>query len=143
MNQKGVTLVELLVVIGIIAILAAVAVPSYIGYQKRAARTEAYANLEAIRVLEEQYFAQNGSYAPSAGTCAKDNPGNISAIQNVGGPFAGFKPGEGLQFSYCIENGIDYDGNSANCFRARAFGNTNSRVNGDEFKIDCNNKKNF
>jgi len=142
MNQRGVTLIELLVVIGIIAILAAIAIPSFVGYQKRAARAEAFANLEALRVLEEQYFAQNGTYAPSAGTCAKDN-NNISAIQGIGGPFAGFKPGEGLQFSYCIENGIDYDGNTSSCFRMRAFGNSNSKVNGDEFRIDCNNKKNF
>ena len=62
MNKKGITLIELLIVIAIIGILAAIAVPAYIGQQRNAARTEAYSNLQNLRLLEEQYYAENGCY---------------------------------------------------------------------------------
>jgi len=139
-NTKGVTLLELLIVIGIIGILAVIAIPGYIGQQRRAARAEAYTNLESLRLLEEQFFAENAAYTASLGTCAANND-NIAAIQAV---LPGFQPGSGLSFSYCIEQNIDLGGNALTpCFRASAFGNTGARVAGDTFRIDCNNNKSF
>jgi len=139
-GNRGVTIIELLIVIGIIGILAAIAIPGYIGQQKRAARAEAYTNLESLRLLEEQYFAENAAYTASLGTCAAGND-NVATIQ---GTLPGFQPGSGLSFSYCIEQNIDYDGNTQTpCFRASAFGNTGTRVAGEVFRIDCNNEKNF
>lgn len=148
MNQKGLTLIELIIVITIISILAAVAVPAYIGQQKKAARTEAYSNLQNLRLLEEQFFAENGTYTISLGNCAKDNAGNVATIQTGGGDstnaLPGFRPGTGLSFSYCIETNVDINNAAQNpCFRASAFGNTNSRVDNDVFAIDCNNNRNF
>ncbi len=67
MDKKGVTLIELIIVVAIIGILAMIAIPGYIGQQKRAARTEAYSNLENLRLLEEQYFAENGCYYITGG----------------------------------------------------------------------------
>ena len=144
MNNKGVTLIELIIVVAVIAILAMIAVPGYIGQQTRAARAEAYTNLESLRLLEEQFFAENGAYtAPipaAAGACAANN-NNIAAIQ-VSLP--GFQPGTGLSYSYCIEQNIALGGGAQTpCFRASAFGNTGTRVAGDTFRIDCNNNKNF
>ncbi|MBI4697781.1 MAG: prepilin-type N-terminal cleavage/methylation domain-containing protein [Nitrospirae bacterium] len=139
-DNKGMSLIELLVVIVIIGILAVIAIPGYIGQQKRAARNEAYANLENLRLLEEQFFADNAAYTVSQGTCAKDN-NNINAIQ---GSLPRFLPGSGMGFSYCLEQNIDLAGNAQTpCFRASAFGNTDSRVDGDIFRIDCNNNRNF
>ena len=66
MNRRGFTLIEMLIVVGIIGILAAVAIPGYIGYQRRAARTEASTNLQNLRLLLEQRFADSASYAPTA-----------------------------------------------------------------------------
>jgi len=64
-NQKGFTLMELMVVIVIVAILAAVAVPLYINYVKDAQRTEAKGAIGAIIAAEQVYFQrpENGQYA--------------------------------------------------------------------------------
>ncbi len=140
MDKKGFSLTELLIVVAVISILAMIAVPAYIGQGKRATRNEAYTNLQNLRLLEEQVMAESGAYATSQGTCAKNN-NNIAAIQGV---LPGFKPGSGLNYSYCIEQNLDINGNAVTpCFRARAFGNTGSRVVGDAFAIDCNNNRNF
>jgi len=156
MDKKGFTLIELLIVIAIIGVLAAVAIPAYIGQQKRAERSEASSNLESLRLLEEQFFAENGSYTPSLGTTAKDNPGNVAVIQTGGGVPAnalpGFRPGNITSFSYWIIQNFQITNAGANppttaaltpCFVAFAAGNTGKRVNGDVFAIDCNNVRNW
>src|SRR2546422_420844 len=55
-NQKGFTLMELMVVIVIVAILAAVAVPLYINYVKDAQRTEAKGAIGAVITAEQTYL---------------------------------------------------------------------------------------
>jgi type IV pilus assembly protein PilE len=59
----GFTLIELMIVVAIVAILAAIALPSYNQYVVRAKLTEAYSNLLAIRVQSEQWFQDNRTYA--------------------------------------------------------------------------------
>ncbi len=64
-NEKGFTLIELMIVIAIIGILAAVAIPSYQNYTKRAKASEAKIMLDALRTTNETYFAEQNSYAGS------------------------------------------------------------------------------
>jgi len=61
-NERGFTLMELMVVIVIVAILAAVAVPLYVNYVKDAQRTEAKGAIGAIISAEQVYFQQKGEY---------------------------------------------------------------------------------
>jgi len=63
----GFTLVELLVVVAVIGILAAIAVPQYSDYVTRSKIAEATATLSEHRVRMEQFFQDNRSYA---GACA-------------------------------------------------------------------------
>lgn len=95
---KGFTLVEIMIVVALIAILAAIAIPSYVGIQKRAARSEARANLQAIGLALEGYMAENNdygtpgtySYVCGAG-CTKSSFGiplfPLGTIANLGGDY--------------------------------------------------------
>ena len=65
-NQKGFTLIELMIVVAIIGILAAIAIPNFLKYQAKARQTEAKTNLGGIFVASTSYFgelAQYGNFA--------------------------------------------------------------------------------
>jgi type IV pilus assembly protein PilE len=71
-NQKGFTLMELMVVIVIVAILAAVAVPLYINYVKDAQRTEAKGAIGAVITAEQTFYQLHQVYGS---TTFIKNPG--------------------------------------------------------------------
>jgi len=150
MNKKGFTLIELLIVVAIIGILAMVGIPAYVGQQKRAARAEGYTNLQNLRLLEEQYYAENGCYYRAGGpptVCTNATIGNdttpATSVTAIQGFLTGFKPGSDQQFSYkIITDSTGTGGGTASCFTATATG-VGSRVAGDSFTIDCNNVRNF
>jgi type IV pilus assembly protein PilA len=61
-NEAGYTLTELLIVMVVIAILIAIAIPSYLGYRDRAIRATASSNLRQAIPAAETYYGENGSY---------------------------------------------------------------------------------
>lgn len=62
-QQRGFTLIEIMIVVTIIGILAAIAYPSYQEYVLRSNRTEAMALLSEAAARQERFFAQNNTYA--------------------------------------------------------------------------------
>jgi type IV pilus assembly protein PilA len=62
-SQKGFTLIELLVVMIILAILTAIAIPSYLSFRDRANNSAAGADLRAAIPSVEAYFSDQGTYA--------------------------------------------------------------------------------
>jgi prepilin-type N-terminal cleavage/methylation domain-containing protein len=61
-SEAGFTLVELMIVVGIIGLLSAIAIPNFLSYQARSRRSEAYVNLAAVARLQSAYHAERGEF---------------------------------------------------------------------------------
>ena len=105
-KSQGFTLIELMIVVAIIGILAAIAIPNFLTYQCKSRQTEAKTNLGAIGTGNEAYFAENDSYA--------------GTTQQVG-----FRPKGTVRYVYTITN-------STSTFTATADG-TQAQVLGDQW----------
>jgi type IV pilus assembly protein PilA len=66
--QKGFTLIELMIVIAIVGILAAVALPAYQDYTVRAKLSEVMARGSEVKTAVTEYFASTGTMPASGAT---------------------------------------------------------------------------
>ena len=74
-NKKGFTLIELMIVVAIIGILAAIAIPNFMNYQCKAKQSEAKSNLGTIRTNQEAYRAEYDTYSTSLDNIGFDTTG--------------------------------------------------------------------
>ena len=64
-KDNGFTLIELMIVVAIIAILAAIAIPNFLSFVSQTRRSEVKSNLEAIYKAELSYFGEKDVYSSS------------------------------------------------------------------------------
>jgi type IV pilus assembly protein PilA len=91
-SEKGFTLIELMIVVVIIGILAAIAIPNFIAMQNRAKEGSTKANMHTLQLAAEDYGVQNnGVYATTMdGThIAPSLPGGGATGANFVNPFSG------------------------------------------------------
>jgi len=67
-NEKGFTLIELMIVIAIIGILAAIAIPQFSAYRTRSFNSAATADIRNAATAQEAYFVDNQGYTATTGT---------------------------------------------------------------------------
>lgn len=142
-SEKGFTLIELLVVITIIGILAAIAIPVFLGQRTKAAISEARSNLTSLRLIEERVFADSGCYAPTP--AANETQLEVPANADAAG-LRRFLPGTAVNLNYTYEvtsQDADADG-CPEAFIAWARPKAGTIVEGtQDFYINSQNQNNF
>jgi len=122
-GKEGVTLIEVMIVVVIVGILAAVAIPAYNDYVTRSRRSDAFTALETVRAAQEMYRAEHGGYAF-----------NFPALAGCGTGMAG------ANYNISLQNVEDTDGNlldDDNAYRGQA--QAKGKQTGDySFQLDQN-----
>ncbi len=117
-NPNGFTLIEVMVVVAIIGILAAIGMPAYSDYIRRSELPEAFSTLASQRVAMEQYYQDNRHYGNSA--CGE---GKIRFSD---------QPTAGAKFSYACK----LSGNNGNQAYALTATGTSGHTKGHEYTLN-------
>lgn len=78
MRKKGFTLLEVLIVVIIIGVLAAIALPQYSATLEKSKSAEAATNVGSIRTALDRYWYQNGSITTTISNLDIDDPNNVT-----------------------------------------------------------------
>ncbi|OQX40139.1 MAG: prepilin-type N-terminal cleavage/methylation domain-containing protein [Oceanospirillales bacterium LUC14_002_19_P2] len=82
-HQQGFTLIELMIVVAIIGILSAVAIPAYQDYTKRAHVSEGLNMASGVKAAVTEYYASEGTWPTSNESAGLDNTLQGNAVTSV------------------------------------------------------------
>src|SRR4030043_2335472 len=116
-KAKGFTLIELMIVVAIIGILAAIAIPNFLRYQAKSKQSEAKANLGAIFTSETSCKAEKDFYTDRGGTIVNAAGDAIPALD--------WAPTGTTRYAYSVTSALE------NTFSAEARGNIDSDASAD------------
>jgi type IV pilus assembly protein PilA len=93
-RESGFTLIELMIVVAIIGILAAIAIPNFIRFQLRSRAGEGKVELAALRTAEESYFSEYQTYVTVG---SMPNAVGVYGLGGVGSIKQPWDPAQGAQ----------------------------------------------
>ena len=114
--KRGFTLIELMIVVAIIGILAALAIPNFMRFQAKSKQSEAKANLKSIFTAEKSLAAERDSYSPY--------------VEDIG-----FSPERGNRYAYFLTAGSVLEARSATTIAGTKL---DTGISADGFKYGTN-----
>jgi type IV pilus assembly protein PilA len=139
-NKKGFTLIELMIVVAIIGILAAIAIPNFLKFQAKSKQSEAKTNLKAIFTAQTSYFGEQNTFG-DLGTINYQPVGTPAkmiyafATEAAGANSLGAAIPAGADWTNCGLTDGDGDGKFES-FSAAANGNVDNDIGVDTWYIN-------